>query len=190
MVVSILKTELDIRDDVTKLFEKGDIEKGDALLAEKADILSDHIKLECLGNRFFYKTQFQDAVRCYEEGIALAPNHQVSRYQYLVGTQLEKQGNFVDAFKRYQAAIEIDPKFIDSYIELGGLLIKVEDYEGALKCYRDAYELDSKDVRNLFNLKNVLEKLVENGNVEYQGELERFEELSEGIQPPNDDARW
>lgn len=183
-------TEIDIRDAVTRYFSIGDYSKGDALLAEVSDRISDYIKLECLGNRFFYKRDFQNAVRSFEEGITLMPDHIVPRYQYLVGIQLEKQGNLVDAFKRYQLSIESDPTFIDAYVELGGLLTKVKDYAGALRCYRDAFKLDESDATVVFNLKAVLEELVSSGESEYQLELESVKKLSENFTPPNVEARW
>ncbi len=184
-----MKEVLDIRDKVTKTFSDGDFNAGDEILADKSHELPDHIKLECLGNRYFYKRELQEAIRCYEEAITLAPNHPVSRYQYLVGTQEEKSGNLVDAFKRYQMAIESDPAFIDAYVELGGLLVKVKDFNGARQCYRDAVKLDDSDL-NLYNLRTVLEQLIKDGEEEYK---EEFAEVSKRCISPSaspTDYKW
>src|SRR5438552_850465 len=96
------------------------------------------MRLEGLGNVAFYERDLQDAVNHYEAAIALQPDRVIARYQYLVGTQAERSGDLVNAFKRYQAAIEAEPEFLDAYIELGGLLTKIKDFEGAAQCYRDA----------------------------------------------------
>ncbi|BBP59837.1 hypothetical protein PHLH4_34270 [Pseudomonas sp. St316] len=85
----------------------------------------------------------------------------------------------VEAFKRYQAAIEADSLFVDTYVEMGGLLVKVGDLKGALQCYRDAVRIDSDDPGNLFNLKVVLEKLVEEEPDNYDVELKRVKEAYE-----------
>lgn len=189
-MVRFVKEILKIRDDATQYFVSGDFQSGDNLLAEKSSILPDYIKLESLGNRYFYGGNLQDAVRCYEEAITLSPDHPVSRYQYLVGTQEEKSKNLVDAFKRYQMAIEIDPKFIDPYIELGGLLVKVEDFSGAVQCYRDAFKLDSADEKNAYNLKSVLEKLVRDGADEYQEELSWVSKVNLFSTSPSENHKW
>ncbi len=186
----VMNSELELRDKVTKLFSNGEFSQGDTILANNIDMLSDSVKLECLGNRFFYERKLQDAVRCYEEGITLNPSHSMSRYQYLVGTQLLKKGALVDAFKRFQEAIEIAPDFVDPYVDLGSLLVKVEDYNGALCCFQDAFKLDSKDPINVFNLKNILEKLIDNGNVEYLKQFEEVKQLCDHIEPPGDDYLW
>ncbi|WP_212796272.1 hypothetical protein [Pseudomonas sp. St316] len=174
-----MKKQLEIRDEATAFYIRGEFERGDALLADSADVLSDYIRLECVGNRYFYKRELADAIRCYEEGINLNPKHQVTRYQYLVGVQLEKKMELVEAFKRYQAAIEADSLFVDTYVEMGGLLVKVGDLKGALQCYRDAVRIDSDDPGNLFNLKVVLEKLVEEEPDNYDVELKRVKEAYE-----------
>ena len=122
-----MNSELEVRDKVTQLFSSGQFSEGDTLLANSVGILSDSVKLECLGNRFFYERKLQDAVKCYEEGIALNPNHSMARYQYLVGTQLLNQGALVDAFKRFQEAIEIVPDFVNPYVDLGSLLERVDN---------------------------------------------------------------
>ncbi|BBP53000.1 hypothetical protein PHLH3_26260 [Pseudomonas sp. St386] len=180
MVIKRMKKQLEIRNEVTAFYIRSEFERGDALLADSVGVLSNYIKLECIGNRHFYKRELADAIRCYEEGISLNSEHQVARYQYLVGVQLEKKMELVEAFKRYQAAIEADSSFVDAYVELGGLLVRVGDLKGALHCYRDAVRIDSSDPGNLFNLKAVLERLVEEDPGDYEDELKRINKTYEG----------
>jgi tetratricopeptide (TPR) repeat protein len=161
----------EIRNSVTQKFAINNFHDGDILLAENAEKLPDYVKLECLGNRYFYKRELQEAVTCYEEAISLAPDWIISRYQYLIGVQEEREEDLVAAFKRYQMAIESDRTFVDPYVELGGLLVKVGDFKGALTCYRDAASLDCSDPTILYNLKAVLEKMVEIEPNKYEEEL-------------------
>jgi tetratricopeptide (TPR) repeat protein len=156
---------------ITNFFAANNFRDGAALLAKHAEQLPDHLQLECLGNSYFYEKELQKSINCYEEAIAIAPDRIISRYQYLVGTIEERQGEFVAAFERYQMAIDSEPTFIDAYVELGGLLVKIEDFTGALQCYRDAARLDSADPANLYNLKSVLEKMVEIQPHQYEEEL-------------------
>ena len=138
-----------IRDSVTSLFIEGRFGDGLRLLSQHEAELPVEVRLECVGNLHFYRRELQEAVVEYEAAIAVSPAHMISRYQYLVGTQEEKKRNFVGAFKRYQAAIEIDRSFVDAYVELGGLLVKVGDLVGAVQCYRDAVRLAPDDVGEL-----------------------------------------
>jgi tetratricopeptide (TPR) repeat protein len=150
-----------LRNEITERFALGRFDQGNRLLAQYGPVLPEHVKLECLGNRHFYYRNFQEAVECYEGSISLEPDYLIARYQYLVGVQEEREGDFVSAFKRYQAAIGIEPSFVDPYVELGGLLVKVEDFQGAAQCYRDALRIAPSDAANYLNLRAVLNKLLQ-----------------------------
>lgn len=180
----------DVRNKVTKFYSGNLFEDGDFLLEEKRKILPEYIILECKGNRLFYERKFQCAISIYAESIKMGNGHNISRYQYLAGTQLEKKGDYVGAFKRYQESIELESDFVDAYVELGGLLSKIGDYEGALKCYRDAYALDSKDNRNLVNLRNALRKIVSDGNSSYLLQLEEIEKYAVNVEFDKQGYQW
>ena len=163
-----------LRDAITVLFSQGRFEDGMSTLGG-ASQMPQVVKLECLGNLHFYKKELQMAVDKYEAAISIDPTYMISRYQYLVGTQDEKSGDFVDAFKRYQAAIDIEPSFVDPYVELGGLLVKIGDLKGAAQCYRDAISLAPSDLSVLYNLKSVLAKLNDGTPETYAAELAKVE---------------
>jgi len=160
-----------LRDAITAHFAGGRFDEGDRLLVEFGTGLAEHVRLECQGNHLFYQKKLQEAVRCYEAAITLKPDYPISRYQYLVGTQEEREGNFVAAFKRYQAAIGVEPTFVDPFVELGGLLAKVGDLAGAAQCYRDAVRLEPTDVANHYNLKSILSRLAEVSPEQHREEL-------------------
>src|SRR4051812_37662894 len=94
-----------VRDTVTEQFSQGRFAEGVRLLEQHEMALPPHMRLECWGNLHYYRREFQEAVRVYESAITLQPDHGIARYQYLVGVQLERTGEFVKAFDRYQAAI-------------------------------------------------------------------------------------
>lgn len=170
-----------IFESITASFSRGKFEEGDRLLAVNACALPESIRLECRGNRHFYRRELQDAVRCYEAAIRLTPTKVVPRYQYLVGVQEEREGHVVEAFKRYQAAIDAESTFVDPYVELGGLLVKVEDFDGAAQCYRDAIRIEPNNAANYLNLKAVLARLALTNPGRYEAELEALEEELEKV---------
>jgi tetratricopeptide (TPR) repeat protein len=159
------------RDVLISRLSSGRIEEGIAFFEGNSTQLPEWIRLECLGNIKFYQRDIREAIEFYEAATLLAPEHAIPRYLYLAGVKNEREGNLVEAFKYYQATIEAEPSFVDAYVELGGLLVKVEDFEGALKCYEDAVRLEPLDFHNHENLKTVLMKLNEQQPGVYEEKL-------------------
>jgi tetratricopeptide (TPR) repeat protein len=157
---------------ITNCLSTGQVDEGIRLFEENSHLLPELVRLECLGNLHFYRREFVEAVRCYKAANELSPDYPIARAHYLSGVQQERLGNFVDAFKQYQAAIEVDPTFVNSYTELGGLLAKAEDFEGAAQCYRDAVRLQPMDASNHHNLVSVIERLALSDPNRYRAELE------------------
>ncbi|NBF01550.1 tetratricopeptide repeat protein [Pseudomonas sp. Fl5BN2] len=160
-----------VRDAVVKLLSLGKMDEGVELFKKKSKEISEVVRLECSGDISFYRRDFVEAAKFYEAAISLSPDHVIPRYYYIAGVQNERAGNFVDAFKYYQAAIDFDPGFVDAYVELGALLVKVGDYEGALQCYEDALRLEEKELVNYVNLRAVLIKLSEANPGRYEEKL-------------------
>jgi tetratricopeptide (TPR) repeat protein len=123
---------------ITGLLSAGQIQEGAEAIERAKSALPLPVLLECVGNLYFYKRELQQAISKYEEAMRADPDYDSARYHYLIAVQKEREGDLVEAFKRYQSAIEIEPTFVDAYVELGGLLIKVDDLDGALTCYTDA----------------------------------------------------
>jgi protein O-GlcNAc transferase len=131
-----------------------------------------HEQLEYLGNIHFYRREFQKAVDLYEAAIKINPAVVIPRYQYFVGLQEEREGNFVEAFERYQAAIDTEPQFLDPYFALGALLIQVNDFCGAYQCYQDILRIKPDEMPAYYNLKQVLINLVKDDPERYSNELD------------------
>lgn len=145
-----------ILKQVNSLLVNNEFEKALVLLETAS--LSEELRNECLGNYYYYKHDYEKAIQCYLEVLKIDPEYRLSRYQCLSGVGHEQLENYVEAFKNYQAAIDIDPNFVDPYVELGALLTKVEDYDGAATCFRDAIKIDPDDLSLYLNLKSILEK--------------------------------
>jgi tetratricopeptide (TPR) repeat protein len=152
---------------ITALLAGGQFERGRAALEGARSVLSAAEYNECLGNAHFYSRDYQQSIPYYEAAMEDV-GHDCARYHYLIGVQAERKGSLADAFRRYQAAIEIEPSFPDSYVELGGLLCKVDDYEGALQCFQDALALAPNDTAIHHNLIQVLRVLAQRDPVAYE----------------------
>ncbi len=146
-------------EKITALQTSGATNEAASLLSTRRSQLSEPEYKECLGNQHFYAKEYQQATPLYEEAMESSPEYDCARYHYLLGAQAELAGKLTDAFDRFQAAIDIEPSFVDSYIELGGLLCKVEDFEGAYQCYSDAIKVDPADPGIRQNLIVVLTQL-------------------------------
>ena len=160
--------KIEFKDALLKYLSEGKVQEGIDFFKANSNEITELVRLECLGNISFYQRNISEAVKFYEAATTLSPEHVIPRFLYLAGVKNEREGNVVDAFKFYQAAIGEEPTFVDAYVELGGLLMKIEDFEGALKCYEDAILLDSQELSNHENLKAVLIKLnqIKPGNYE------------------------
>lgn len=154
-------------EKITALLTSGATTEAASLLGTSRLSLSQQEYKECLGNQHFYAKEYQQATPLYEEAMESSPEYDCARYHYLLGAQAELAGQLTDAFERFQAAIEIEPSFVDSYIELGGLLCKVEDYEGAYQCYTDAIKIDPADLGIRQNLVVVLTQLAKKDPAKY-----------------------
>lgn len=165
----------DIYARITSLLSSGARHEGEQLIGSSRGTLSPPEYMECLGNLHFYSKAYQSAVESYEAAMESSPEYDCARYHYLLGVQAERSGQLSNAFQRYQAAIEIEQGFVDAYVELGGLLCKVEDFEGAFQCYTDAIRIDPADLAIRHNLVEVLLRLVQKDPAAYSQTLEDAE---------------
>ena len=180
--------------NITGLLSTGRIQEGAEAIERAKSTLPLPVLLECMGNLHFYKRELQQALNKYEEAMRADANYDAARYHYLIAVQKEREGDLVEAFKRYQSAIEIEPTFVDAYVELGGLLVKVEDFEGALTCYTDALKLDPTDLKNFSNRVQVLQSL-SNANParyseEYRVAVNNFEDAKTRLPVIDNPASW
>ena len=61
-----------------------------------------------------------------------------------------------EAKKLLENAINLEPKYIDSYNNLGKILFDLEDIDGAYLKFKDAYKINKNDYKTLVNIGNIL----------------------------------
>jgi tetratricopeptide (TPR) repeat protein len=152
---------------ISHLLSNGRISEAAEAIENAKNELPLPVYLECVGNLHFYRREFQRAIGKYEEAMRVDHEYHAARHHYLIGVQEERGGNYVEAFKHFQSAIEAEPQFVDAYVELGGLLVKVGDHEGALTSYSDALRLEPSDLRHYWNRVQVLKRLDETDKARY-----------------------
>jgi tetratricopeptide (TPR) repeat protein len=137
--------------------------------------------MECDGNELFYRERYQDALDVYKKVMDKDPAYYPARYYYLVAVQLERQGDLKQAFAYYQSAIEVEPLFVDSYIEVAGLLTKNSEFELAARALEQAVEFDPDDLRIYANLRMLYRMLVKTNPQTYKPRLDRLEADYDGL---------
>jgi tetratricopeptide (TPR) repeat protein len=70
---------------------------------------------------------------------------------------LASQGRVEPAVERYRQAIELDPRFVDAWNNLGILLSQSSDHTGACEAFRRALQLAPDDAKLHYNLADELE---------------------------------
>jgi tetratricopeptide (TPR) repeat protein len=149
---------------------------------------------EILGNAAFYKRHFQEAISLYERAISKEPGYMIAPYQYLVGFNHVRSGELVDAFKRLQLAIEIDPEFVESYVELGFLLMRVQDFAGAAVCYEDALLIEPNELANYHNVVEAYKRLASADADKYMAKSLRaqkqYDEAKKRLPAANAASMW
>lgn len=184
----------DLYAKITALFSSGAMNDAKALINSNQAALSYSEYNECLGNMHFYAKEHQKAVAFYETAMMSSAEYDCARYHYLLGVKAECAGNLTDAFERYQAAIGIEPGFVDAYVELGGLLCKVRDFGGALQCYTDAIQINPSDLALYHNLSQVLSMLAQKNPAKYSQPFEdarmAYENAKKSLSKPKNDNVW
>jgi tetratricopeptide (TPR) repeat protein len=138
--------------EITDLARRREFDAARAELASSEVVVTESEREELLGNIAFYEKDQQKAVTLYEAVMLRDTTYDCARYHYIVGVKEELKGNLVEASDRYNTAIAVEPTFVDSYIELGGLFARLQDYALAAQVYEDALKIDPNEIRLYFNL--------------------------------------
>jgi tetratricopeptide (TPR) repeat protein len=87
-----------------------------------------------------------EALACYDEILALEPNHPEALVKK--GATLEQIRQYDDALTCYDRAIAADGSLTIAYLQKGGLFNRLERYEEALQCYELALRTQEKSREN------------------------------------------
>ena len=68
-------------------------------------------------------------------------------------------GSFSLALGAYESAIQVDPNYVDAYVNIGTLYYDQKKFEKAQRYYRQAIARDPHHTKAYFNLGNVLDEL-------------------------------
>ena len=68
-------------------------------------------------------------------------------------------GSFELALGAYESAIQVDPNYVDAYVNIGTLYYDRQKFEKAQRYYRQAVARDPHHAKAYFNLGNVLDEL-------------------------------
>lgn len=141
---------------ITEHFKNMDFDAGYKIL--KSSNLSHAATLECEGNAEFYRKNYQNAFEIYGRVTDMDNEYRISRYYYLWASDFFAKGDLVQAFEYYQESIDLDPEFVDAYIDLGALMASIGEFASAKKCYEDAMAIDPEDI-NIRKSLNSLRKM-------------------------------
>jgi tetratricopeptide (TPR) repeat protein len=92
-----------------------------------------------IGNVHFYRNDYLDAQRAYEEAAADRPRYSYAVYK--VGRALLARERYEDAAERFGKAIELEPDFADAHYRLGVCYENQGDQDEALRLYERTVEL-------------------------------------------------
>ena len=95
--------------------------------------------LQNLINHFVFSNQNEEALSYLNAAIAAEP--QVADYHYVKGNMEESLGNYDEALKAFEKAVEINPNLVDAYAGMGRVF-----YNQAVKVNDAALNIDAKDV--------------------------------------------
>ena len=86
--------------------------------------------------------QPQEALRCAEDALALAPDHAAAHVKR--GSALEGLERVDEALAAYDKAIALDHSITMAYLRKGGVFNRLERYSEALQCYEQALKSQQK----------------------------------------------
>lgn len=109
------------------------------------------------GNEFFYQGKFEEAIRFYDEALALKPDY--SEALFNKGTALCEQGKLKEAISLFDKVLEINPQDWEALHNKGNALLNLYCFKESLECYNKALEINPKDAETLYNKGNLLLRL-------------------------------
>nr|WAI02711.1 MAG: tetratricopeptide repeat protein [Candidatus Methanoperedens sp.] len=98
--------------------------------------------LFCLGNAFYFKEKFHDAITCFDKALEINPKLEIAcNNKGLAFTDL---GKYNEAITCFDKALEINPKMDAAWINKGNAMHNLGKYNEAIACYDKALETNPK----------------------------------------------
>lgn len=94
------------------------------------------------GQELMNADRAEDAIACFDQALALAPNHAETLVKK--GAALEKIRQPQEALECYDRAINADGSMTIAYLHKGGLCNRLERYSEAMECYERALHTQEK----------------------------------------------
>ncbi len=144
---------------------------GDQLFSDMLKLKEVLTEMKCwenllnLGNAFYFKEDYQNAVDCHDKVLKINPKSEKAlAYK---GAALAKSGKNSDAVICYDKALEINPKYVDAWYNKGVSLDKHGKYDESIICYDRTLEINPRHVEALVNKGAIL--------------VDEYDKLYEGI---------
>ena len=116
----------------------------------QVDEVSDRERHYHRGLKWFFESNYDKAIKDFDEAIRLDPKH--SRAYYSRGNAWDKKGEYDKAIQDYNEAIRLNPKYADAYYSRGIAWKANGEYDKAIKDFNEAIRLNPKDMIAYNNL--------------------------------------
>src|SRR5690606_29009793 len=112
-------------------------QNAEATLADQATRIGALLKQ---GRSFLNASQAEDAVACYDEILALDPDHPEALVKK--GSALERLKRDLEAIACYDRAIKADQNMALAYLSKGGVFNRLQRFDEAVECYERALQVE------------------------------------------------
>jgi tetratricopeptide (TPR) repeat protein len=109
------------------------------------------------GNEFFHQGNFDEAIHCYDEALALKPDY--SEALFNKGTALCELGKLKEAINLFDKVLEMNPQDWEALHNKGNAFLNLCCFKESLECYNRALEINPKDAETMYNKGNLLLRL-------------------------------
>ena len=92
------------------------------------------------GQAFSLDGDFKHAIEAYRATLVYDPSSPLVHAR--LAAELVKQGSFAEAKILCEKAIQLDPKYVDSYLLLAGIQVAAKEYDQSLQTYKQALAVD------------------------------------------------
>lgn len=159
-----------------QLFGSKDYTAAEKMYIEAAKADNDANRWNTLGNFYYDMKRWNDAIDNYKKAMEI---RQDSVFLENCGLAYERNGNFKEAEKYYQEALEVDPESAKLFNRLGVFYHDQTDYEKSIGYYLKALE---REPQNLLYLENLA--LAYSMKNDYDAAIETYEKFLQ-ISPAN-----